>query len=401
MTTVFDQFAVETTIELSGSMTSQYMVGRSILSSSITVSASIYNVNRRIFTDKSIPVTSSLFTDYKIWRYHDFINVVSGSTTRGTNRFSFCSNNDIIYFDSAMPSMPLVADKSGDFASFALPGINYLGKPDLNATAIQHDDAVDIYISASSPWPVSFPFQSKYKQIPRQIAQTRTLARPTGSLSGSIVSGLHFISIASATLPSWYYSLWFELTSSNNPLTELANNRISGALVNAVPTGFIPMNYDLVKKVFFGTGDGGNLSISASTIALPGFHNMPKFDVYLYLSQSNSNNIYVIMNPRFRGFKFGVLNANPTSPRYVFRRNHFGFVRDLLETPYFSANITSDNITLEYPVTVAFLSGTGVYASSSLDLIASSSTTFNPRDNGQFDIHARVGQPYFDIDPLD
>jgi hypothetical protein len=368
--------------------------------STISSSRSIYNTNRLVLGDRTTGVTGSILGTVQKWRYHDFVSIISGAYVKGNNRFAFCSNSDIIYFDSAMPNMAQVADKSRDFASFTLPGLSYIGNNDLDATAI--NNPVDIYVSASSPWPVSFPFQSKYKQIGRQISQNRQLGYATGTNGGTLIGSLNFLSIASATLPTWYYSIWCELTSSNtNVVTDFAKTNISASILAALPGGTIPLKFDLMKKVFFGSGDGMNLTISASAFQLPNFRTMPKFDVYLFLSQSNSNSVYVLLNPQFRGFKYGVLNPNATNPKYVFKRNHFGQMRDLLETPFFSATITSDNRTLEYPVSVTFLSGTQVYASASLDLIATGSTTFNPRDNGQYDIHSRAGQPYFDIDAVD
>lgn len=398
---IYDQYEVEPNIGYSGSMTSEYIVGRSTLSSSIVVSRSIYNTNRLVVGDKTTGITGSIFTTIPKWRYHDFINFVSGTIVRGSNRFAFCSNNDIIYFDSTMPNMARVADLSGDFANFCL--LSYLGNTDVNADAISHADAVDIYISASSPWPVSFPFQSKYKQITRQISQGRQLGYATGSLSGSILGGLHFVSVASATLPTWYNSYWFETVCNSSPLTSFSNGNvrqsISGNLVSN--NAFTAINFDLIKKVYFGSGDGTELTVSSSRIALPNFRRMPQFDVYLFTTASNSNTIYLMANPRLRGFKYGVFNANPTNPKHVFRRSSFGQFRDMLEMAPQPALITPDNRTLTFPVTVTFTSGTALYASSSLDFVATGSTTFNPRDNGQYDIHARVGQPYFDIDAID
>jgi len=399
--TVFDQFGLELKAEFSGSMTSQFVVGKSTLTSSIAVSASIYNVKRQVIGDLSTGITSSLFTTLPKWRYHDFIQFVSGAIVKGNNRFLFCSNQDAIFFDSTMPNMAKIADRSGDYASFSLLG--YLGNSDVNAEAISHNDAIDIYMSASSPWPVSFPFQSKYKQIIRQTFQTRQLGYITGALGGRVLGGLHFVSVASATLPSWYNSYWFETVCNSNPEVSFSSVNISQSMSASISLngGFTTVNFDLIKKVFFGAGDGTELTVSASRVALPNFHTMPQFDVYLFNSQSNSNNLYFIANPRLRGFKYGVLNANPVNPKYVFRRTHFGFFRDLLETSPYGATISSDNITLDYPVMISFLSGTQVYNSASLDLIASGASTFNPRDNGQFDIHARVGQPYFDIEAVD
>jgi hypothetical protein len=62
-----------------------------------------------------------------------------------------------------------------------------------------------------------------------------------------------------------------------------------------------------------------------------------------------------------RGFKYGLTNIMPTKTNAVFRRDHFGHLRDQLEQRLFTrTSATSDTLVDNIPVTIQFRSrGTG------------------------------------------
>ena len=99
---------------------------------------------------------------------------------------------------------------------------------------------------------------------------------------------------------------------------------------------------------------------------------------------------------RCNGYKYGVYKPIPDCSTAVFRSNHYGQFRDILEqrqyTNYFgSVGNSNAQSVLGAVVNVAF-SSTSSYG------ITASNVSLNPKDSGIYDTQYRSGQPFFDDD---
>jgi hypothetical protein len=140
-----------------------------------------------------------------------------------------------------------------------------------------------------------------------------------------------------------------------------------------------PEQADLIKHVFgFGDGvDGYVHGVSFST------HTTSSFSV----EQKPAKIKY---GSRIKGWKYGLLSGFETKKTAIFRRDHFGQFRDMLEQRIIGKTLKSDSNTITSPITVEFVSGTVAYFSAS-------NPTLNTRDSGIYSYEYLSGRPFADI----
>lgn len=88
------------------------------------------------------------------------------------------------------------------------------------------------------------------------------------------------------------------------------------------------------------------------------------------------------------GWKYGILNGFPESPKAIFRRNRYGHLFDLVQGRKFTKTIDSQG-NIELPVEVIFVSG-------SQASLTASNPSLNPYDSGIYDTEYRSGQWFTD-----
>jgi hypothetical protein len=88
------------------------------------------------------------------------------------------------------------------------------------------------------------------------------------------------------------------------------------------------------------------------------------------------------------GWKYGILNGFPESPKAIFRRNRYGHLFDLVQGRKFTKTLDSQG-NIELPVEVIFVSG-------SQASLTASNPSLNPYDSGIYDTEYRSGQWFTD-----
>lgn len=194
------------------------------------------------------------------------------------------------------------------------------------------------------------------------------------------------------------------------------NNTIDAISVSVTPYGgnIIPEGAWYTRatssdelRAFFGFGDGmvvstvGISSISPETGYLPiGRKDAPSFKDYKIVTEANSIETIRLIGPAPRGFSYGVMNVTPTPSKCIFRRNHYGHFRDMLEqrpmAKYYSTSEGSDASSQVPVVRVHILEDTREGELIKEYMAATEPVEFNWYDSGIYDVEYRAGQPFFD-----
>lgn len=146
-------------------------------------------------------------------------------------------------------------------------------------------------------------------------------------------------------------------------------------------------------KSYPGTNANGNAvywNYNGNTSYLAG-DPYANFSTYQYTVTSGA-----FVGYRCRGYKYGVYKPIPDYSTAVFRSNHYGQFRDILEqrqyTNYFGSIGTSNAQSILGAVVNVSFSSTSSYG------VTSSTPSLNPKDSGIYDTQCRSGQPFFDDD---
>lgn len=293
-------------------------------------------------------------------------------------------------------------------------------------TASHADTSANV---ADTVWCCTYPFQARYKDVPRLLEQSLRKSNVYVPISESY------------TLQSGkgvqYGTYVTPFPSSSLTTIEFIMPRI-GVLG---PTGSVvgfgatePVRYTLLDvtgstsatdELFYGIGSDlyppastGNFGITKGTVnpvqkqltkALFGigdnYQNVPIVNAVTsskHYSTVGVINGYYVSSVDIRGWKFGVENAFPVYSDCVFRSNSFGQFRDMLEqrpyTKFYSEyGATADGRnngkrgSLGAAINVRFVSGSAAWVS------ASNPTTYNTNDSGIYDFECKAGQPFTDV----
>lgn len=121
------------------------------------------------------------------------------------------------------------------------------------------------------------------------------------------------------------------------------------------------------------------------------FGNKPKTSTVFTSSMDDLSGEYssrVIYGSSIRGWKYGVFNGFPQSPKCLTSRTHHGFIRDIFEQRLFTKTYNEQTRTTINPINVNFISGTLAYLTMSLSL--------DDRDSGIYNFEYAVGRPFSD-----
>jgi hypothetical protein len=273
----------------------------------------------------------------------------------------------------------------------------------LSTNPADNEDANPIFEGVDCVWHDHFPYQTSYKNLQKTLRQDASLAQ--GEL--------------------------LEIDSSGNPvsppqrssfLARLVIFAESNTIVGSVPIFLCSMvtsntssitwkerelgspTWSDLSKTFYGTGDGGK--VSNRNGASTGNQLTSRIDIGRYQpifgfqykpGSSATATAHYLSIPIIRGFKYGILNTLAEPLTAKFSRNHFGFMRDMLEQRSGHATINKNTGASIYaPVSVTFVSGTTSFQRAVWYASSSTTTDFNPRDSGIYDSRCRVGQPFFD-----
>jgi hypothetical protein len=136
-------------------------------------------------------------------------------------------------------------------------------------------------------------------------------------------------------------------------------------------------NVDTIRAVY-GFGDGpSNTPLPKDVFGVNRGHVLATYPIRVWFGTG------------IRGWKYGLYNGLPTSPKCIFRRNHFGSHRDMLEQRLFTKEVNKINGTLEAAVTLSFISGSEAY-------VTASNPALNTREVGYYDFEYKCGIPWKD-----
>lgn len=237
-------------------------------------------------------------------------------------------------------------------------------------------------------WATSFPFEKKYQGItqddyklcffrPKQSG-TDQLTWLAGAPEPATPNAYYVIHVTNATSQpdsSKTYEIYAERTG----------NDALGFLTDVGTTNSDAASKLLTNKAVFGINPRG---VSATVATYDG-------DTMSFLTGALID-----------GWKYGLLNGVPTNTSAVYRQNHYGQPRDLLEGRLYSKT-TVDAGPFNVNGGVRFISGSALPGESNNYLTASIYATgdvgvasaVNPYGSGLFDKECRSTQPWHDDDP--
>jgi len=411
----FDQFELESRMSYSGAYTDDLVVGTMFVSAPVSA-----NGVREAVGSKVLGLNDHFAK--RTWLYTDYLNYYSGSYNTGIARHLTLATQDEFVFDSFGPNIVdtyLRDANDPQLVTSSMRGVPEHGIPEyvgpgqrLGAGGFLLQMGSNFWAASSlknKRWNKAFPFEGRYRSVKRALQSSYfesktyditkdedgTSIAPVATSSNELVS-IVFRGGPSDTLRVLDFSL--------NPTASVGlANGANAAIKRDERTRISIKNRNLI---FFGFGDG--LTNPTSSVAYSGLEQIPKYRDYVTILSTGSVLDLAIFGPLLRGYKYGLYHANPSPTRCVFRTNHFGQARDMLEQRLYTKFYTSEkNQVLRSPVFILFVSGTLVnsqsldYIARGVDTTTASIPSYNPRDSGQWDVEYRSGQPFFDIDPID
>ena len=339
--------------------------------------------------------------------------------------------------DFSYPDLMTLAKKTKPTGSINISLINSIG---IGSDAVAAD-------ATNMRWMELYPFQSSYKNIcfssknflnVRYLSQEEKTEVPF-ALSGSTGD---YYPVTSSILGTIYCSYYGPSTPTvNNEATNagglgtISTNKYYNVLLSDIvisgsegaffasldkQTGaatsasywdsFVPrrttFRLEHQNNLFFGLGETKDMGKYVSALSTSFVRHAIPFVAGEYKSHVSA--------PIIRGFKYGLVNANPQSTVAVWRRDRFGQFRDMLEQRQFTklyinyssiADLAGQNqastVSTLSPIRINFMSGSqaAITASNyqnwdpSVDLIT---TLSNSRDSGIYDYEYKSGQPFDD-----
>jgi len=308
------------------------------------------------------------------------------------------------YYDSLFPDASLIAAANGKsfVQSVASEIVEAAGT--VNALLYPLGDVAGSGVDSArrdQVWPRSYPFDIRYggndlERVPGVNAQRSTNPLNSGAQQKlvetanlAVIFGKRFSSVGSGgeDTERMYVNLDYVSSTSAIALPDRKQNKT-------------------FLKAFYGFGDSGD-------------SNLP---IITNLEDTNTTQTKAGSEVQIRGFKYGLISALPTYTSCIFRRDHYGQFRDMLEQRPFTAIQK-----FQYPaqeggelvvggqksacVSVAFkkavaISNTDVQLQgfTSDDLTQIENNAVGPRgiwnSTANIDTYSRTNRPFYDVVPL-
>lgn len=245
-------------------------------------------------------------------------------------------------------------------------------------TYAMHVSGTDNNQVSDNKWLGSFPFMGIYSGFRRLVTDIFPVntssydekffapdpfvyeATPNVLNTAKISSSLYYVNIAGTTLQNVYSPIVaFEAPGSYAPSTDTFSFNIGDG-------NSLPLAIKQFKKIVFGS----KVKFLEQTPG-PG------------LPHSRSQ------GPVIRGWKYGLLSAFRTNTSIVFRHNHFGQYRDMLEQRIYTKSYNIENGTTSTNVAISFVTDTQAF-------LTASDQTLNTRDSAIYTTGYQTGQPWID-----
>lgn len=288
----------------------------------------------------------------------------------GNTRVNSASDDTERVYDSMMPAIEECFKRNGaqlcyyEDGFFINPGlISFNGNPENNK-------------SMDLVWCLSYPYESRYANIPRQVG-----LKTSFDVSLSFGGGGGFQSIPPRTIES--VELWNYGDEPSVPQTSQDYYGSPGIILNAdyeatMTTQTRPLPENTYRHLF-GFGDLNTVTFEEFTEIRNGTNHLVDSRKYSY-----DGTFTRACSPIVRGWKYGVYSALPSFSKAYFRQKSFGQLRDMLEQKLFTKFHNTRTGAADGVVTVQFLDSKG--------------NKTNPENtwSQNLSIEATSSMPYFD-----
>jgi hypothetical protein len=313
----------------------------------------------------------------------------------GYTHLNFAVCEEERYYDSMLPPIDEIARKNGASILYQSAGFYIVNKP----TAVIFYDIPSQHTASIAPysdncWSRAFPFEPKYSTLQRRKDMTNFYNCDLRLVNGTVanVGALTNDGVANQLVViKMQVKRGVDAAGSPRPLNEyffypldaVGNNPpkvVTGPVTNTFQT-----RNDLIKTLY-GIGDLNAVIITGSSGPM-GSTNAPDYASYSF-DPPSSREYSFGTKPIIRGWKYGLVNGIRTVTKAVWRRDHYGQFRDMLEQRMNAkfAN-DSDGSMTESPVRVTFLDAYNK------DVKDASAT-----DSSNLSYEATSSLPYFDGD---
>jgi hypothetical protein len=427
MMPIYDQYLIGSHDDFSGSYTDSI-----IYSFASGTYSNQLNKRRVLGTKTDNNISWEQFNDFDLM-YSDYLKFVSASTL-GKN-YNFTKHNSAIetFWDSYVPS-PIdyhiangcepVYLATGLTSSQLLSGqehtsgtftISFLSKHTM-FSAFEYATYSGFTV-ADKKWDWSFPFEGRYKNLSKltklSVVLPKTYTIKVGHIQGlgNTPNGRYLLSpqINMNTFQPIIYKTVFtqDIVTYDDALVTFGTFDVSKSYAKDTTTNEFfrfkngttqqrtarylkgissPTIVDAYKTYFgifrqqplHGTPNGGTER----------FAMCPDISYSDWATENEA--IGVGFNPKIAGWKYGLYGAIPHETSMIFRRDHFGHPRDMLEQRPYTKFLLKDKTytTTQSPVIVTFISGTDAYVTNSLNL--------DTNDSGIYHKEYASGKPFID-----
>lgn len=233
-------------------------------------------------------------------------------------------------------------------------------------------------------WRYDFPFMGRYANIPKKLDITNiqdvSIVEEVLLETDTGVYGLIYQKSLPPSSSNRYVICFaegdneeFEMTTYYDRIYSPSVFRVEEQSATIVTKNIAGLSSRDLLSAFFGFGVE-----PVSDVTYPSF---------TLATQGPSNKAYGV---QIQGWRYGVLNGIPTSPKAVFRIGKFGQLRDMLEPRLYAKTYDPRTNTVDSPMNVTFVSGTQAF------LTASNPLTLNLTDSGYYDFEYKVGKPFIE-----
>lgn len=333
-------------------------------------------------------------TRFSDWYYKQLFPWYRSGNTRGVKLFDTKKIYDSLVPDftqiTAINGAHFIAPKFDDYLTSIEPAIlpepfetkilkliiNFSGSLPITASnGIKLSDAW---------WNSSFPYQSRYKDVPRLTSLNKAIATNDYEEWADLPNNRLLYKPVTDLTSSNVYSLALALGNSNQPGWALINSydkRLTKIFGISVPTATLGLGEKTFLTGYFG------FDLVASSLFIATISGINPFDTGVFINVYYY--YYILGGLSCRGWKYGLYNAFPTPASCIFRIGHYGQFRDMLEQRIFTKDIDLKTNSITSPFNIQFISGTEAY-------VTASSPSLNVLELGCYNQDFSSGLPYFD-----
>ena len=355
-------------------------------------------------------VIGSVVSGSEEWRasiiYSDYLFKISSSFFRsGEVRYLRLSSNNQAIEDSITPDIVEIY-KTGSFGSGSFMDRGY-GAP----TLLFSFDGKEITGSNlqrvnNTEWVHSYPFEKKYSAVTRTIKDSYGFNREyvLDETTDNIYMAGDNVRVISNKNNIFLQSTYVGPTNKIGPIAA-TNSSFQKVSLNIIDkSGYVNSTTNLfVDVAYYGVFGDNIINIKRFIFGINATPVLYFSSPVQVGSNSNYNSVGVI-GYNSEGWKYGIYNGLPTNFSAVFRQNHYGQFRDMLEQRIYTATYNNPQIggPMDANGGIKFISGSSLAGESNNKLTASiyaadnvtEAYRVNPYGSGIFDTLYRASQPW-------